>query len=107
MELGIPAQELSFFMYFHLEPSLRKSFELDVLKHYYDKLISLGVSQETFSFEECKYQYEFGGFAKFVMYFPFLTKMLPMELIKYTGAQMIAFAKDHGITKENVTMVYH
>ena len=103
MEIGYGPSELSFFM-FHLEPSLRKSFEFDVLKEYYDLLISLGVDEKTYSFDDCKYQYVSGGLLQITAYIPILSKMLGKEFIKFLGSQLMAYVKCHGITKEYVIM---
>ena len=102
MTIGGAASELALFMILGLDPSVRKSIEFDVLKQYYNLLISLGVDEKRYTYDECKYQYVIEGFLRYCIYIPILSHMMDKKFMMVFGAKLLAFAKDHGITKENV-----
>ena len=103
--IHFPVTDLANYLIFNTEPSDRKSFEFDILKQYHELLISLGVNEKNYSFEECKSGYVKYGFSR-VWLITVMTVLFPVEVVKYFGRQFLAFAKDHGITTENVAMVF-
>eukprot|EP01040_Poterioochromonas_malhamensis_P016339 gene16339-18523_t len=110
--LGNGPQELSQYMISHVTPDVRREIEDEVIGLYYRTLTSnedvggVGkyVSAEEYSFEQCKEEYIYGGFERWVWFLAALPAFCPEPMIEYWHNQMVAFMRDHHITPQKVGM---
>lgn len=74
MGLGSGPTDLAIWIAVRSSPAWRRKYEKEFVELYYETLISWGeksgkLSRESYTLEQCWYQYKFDGAAKLLMYF--------------------------------------
>lgn len=101
--VGSGPQDLAQYLISHMEPSVRRSCERELVETYYKELI-VGDQVADYSFEECWSDYRHGGLERWVWLLALLSTMCPDSMNQYFQDQVAAFMLDHNITPENIGM---
>lgn len=103
--IGIAGQDLGQFMISHVEPSIWRDKENDLLEKYYSELTENRKDiEDTYSKKDLYFDYINGGSRRFIWLLILLVYYFPKEMSKYFHDQVLAFCFDHSINKENVGM---
>eukprot|EP00168_Porphyra_purpurea_P007933 TRINITY_DN19960_c0_g1_i1.p2 TRINITY_DN19960_c0_g1~~TRINITY_DN19960_c0_g1_i1.p2 ORF type:complete len:130 (-),score=25.67 TRINITY_DN19960_c0_g1_i1:57-446(-) len=102
--VGNGAQEIAQFLISHMEPATRRACEEDIMKAYYEELTSSGVPADTYSWEQCWTDYKCGGLGRWLWFIGWMAGSMPVSLNKFFTGQVVAFARDHGFTPDNVPL---
>lgn len=80
-----------------INPTIRRKYEVELIKLYWNHLIKCGVDERKFKFEFCWDLYEKGGVERFLWIFCILLSFnLPTKLLEYFQQQILSFIEDHG-----------
>ena len=101
--LGSGPQDLGQYILSNMDPVVRRECEEQLIKNYYQKLISLGVSD--FSWDECWTEYKIGGLERWLWFLVYFCGQ-EGEMIKWAQFfhdQIREFVHDHRICSEDIT----
>ena len=101
--LGSGPQDLGQYILSNMDPALRRECEERLIKNYYQKLVSLGVSD--FSWDECWTEYKIGGLERWLWFLVYFS-CLEGEMIKWAQFfhdQIREFVHDHKICQADIT----
>ena len=107
---GWGPQECGQFVISHVEPQQRREIEKKVFEEGYVEVLLEELKKRDPPVEvmptkeELWRDYCFGGVERWVWFVVFLASIFPGPMLKYFHDQMLAFARDHGVTSENVGM---
>lgn len=107
--LGSGAQDVGQYFISHLNPKQRKEIEENMVRIYYNQLISYGINEKVnhdlqYTWEMCWNEYIYGGIEKWIWLLALLSTMLPDPLMQYFHDQVEAFGHDHHVTPEKIGM---
>lgn len=103
--IGCGAQDLGQLFISHVDPAKRREVEHIAVRKYYDDLIALGVPASDYSWEKCWSDYVAGGIERWIWLIALMSNgFVPDKMMVYFNAQFGEFARDHGVTPENVGM---
>ena len=107
---GWGPQECGQFVISHVEPQQRREIEKKVFEEGYVEVLLEELKKRDPPVEvmptkeELWRDYRFGGVERWVWFVVFLASVFPGPMVKYFHDQTLAFARDHGVTSENVGM---
>ena len=104
---GSGPQDLAQFLISHMDPTLRKSCEEQLVREYYDELCqapAVAGAASKFTWESCWDEYVRGGSERWIWLLAILSVMCPPKLTQYFHDQVASFLKDHGVTASSVDM---
>lgn len=102
--LGSGPQEIGRYMIAQMDPGIRKECEEELVRSYYDQLVSSfpeGKSCE-YTWEECWHEYKHGGAERWMWFMAYFSTFGNQELGRFFLGQVEAFVRDHGITAESI-----
>lgn len=115
--LGNGAQEIGQFLISHMEPGLRKECWEEVLRKYYDRVVKVmqqrgeekgdteaAAQKSSYSWETCREHYVKGSMARWIFLLANVFVDCPAGWGPIFVKSVLAFAEDHGITAETVSM---
>lgn len=106
--LGSGPQDLGQFMISHTEPEERKRIEEELVRRYYQELISRGdeevLNETSYSWDNCWRDYVEGGCERWVWLLALLSGICTDKIVQYFQDQVSAFMEDHQITPDNIGM---
>jgi aminoglycoside phosphotransferase (APT) family kinase protein len=97
-EVGIwsPMTDIGQLFISDIKPNVRRSNEVQLIKHYWHQLIQNGVSAGEYPFEECWKSYESSPIERWIWMFAYLSGLdLPAKAIQYFHDQLLSFIEDH------------
>lgn len=104
---GSGPQDLAQFLISHMDPTLRKSCEEQLVREYYEELCqapAVAGAASKFTWESCWDEYVRGGSERWIWLLAILSVMCPPKLTQYFHDQVASFLKDHGVTASSVDM---
>ena len=99
-EVGVsdPILDIGEVMILDINPGVRRKHEKKLIQAYYDRLISLGISKQEYSFENCWKKYQTFTIERWLCMFSAMDGALKDELIlQFIHNQIVAFIEDHDI----------
>eukprot|EP01133_Synstelium_polycarpum_P008359 gene8359-9817_t len=93
--VGCPFTELSQFMISNVPTDIRRSYELNLFRIYWERLVELGVSTEHYQFDACYERYILGGIERWIQMFTLMGAALPTNAVEYFHNQVADFILDH------------
>lgn len=102
--LGSGPQDLGQYILSNMDPMERRECEKQLLQNYYQKLVSLGVTN--FSWDECWLEYKIGGLERWLWFLVYFCGQEGDVMIKWTQFfhdQIREFVHDHKICPGDVT----
>eukprot|EP01133_Synstelium_polycarpum_P008358 gene8358-9816_t len=93
--VGCPFTELSQFMISNVPTDIRRSYELNLFRIYWERLVELGVSTEYFQFDICYERYILGGIERWIQLFALMGASIPPNAVQYFHDQIADFILDH------------
>ena len=105
---GSGPQDLAQFLISHMEPSLRRSCEEQLVREYYEELCqapAVAANGTTeFTWTSCWEEYVRGGSERWIWLLALLSVICPPKLTQYFQDQVAAFLRDHGVTADSIDM---
>eukprot|EP01138_Halocafeteria_seosinensis_P005137 gb/GECG01005252.1/.p1 GENE.gb/GECG01005252.1/~~gb/GECG01005252.1/.p1 ORF type:complete len:447 (+),score=54.97 gb/GECG01005252.1/:1-1341(+) len=98
-EVGVwePAAELGQSMISDIRREWARKHEKELVRKYWKRLTSRGVSPQKYTFEKCWHAYELGGAEKWVFMIAVMSSFpIPAEAMQYFHDQLLGFIEDHG-----------
>ena len=96
--IGSPAQDLGQWMISHMEPSVRRGCERELVGEYHAELMAaLAALGKTggFTLDACWEEYVAGGCGRWVWFIPILVQMCPAPMAQFFHDQLAAFLHEH------------
>jgi len=99
--IGSGPQDLGQYILSNMSVEERRHCEKDLVKAYWEELISLGVDKGSFTWEECWNEYRIGGVERFLWFLVYFCGQPPgsplLKWAKFFHDQIAAFLKDHNL----------
>jgi hypothetical protein len=86
-----------------MEIEKRRECENDLLRAYYIELISNGVSESEYSYENCFEDYVRGASERWMWFLAYLS--FADDMMNFFSKQVSAFCKDHNVTSQSIGQV--
>lgn len=101
--IGSGPQDLAQFFISHVSSETRRICELKLLREYYEALNET-ITNDRFSWEDCKRDYSHGGAERWIWLLPLLAEMCPDKMVQFFHDQLQQFLEDHNLNASNIGM---
>ena len=102
--LGSGPQELGQYLISHMDPVCRKECEEELVRGYYDHLVSIFPESKacTYTWDECWSEYKIGGVGRWMWFLAYFAGSSLTNYTEYFIEQVGSFLRDHGITADTI-----
>eukprot|EP00951_Prasinocladus_malaysianus_P029488 scaffold272735_cov41-Prasinocladus_malaysianus.AAC.1 len=94
--VGEPLTELGQMMISDVPPEVWRKHDMDLVREYWEGLVSQGVDPNEFTFDRCWERYTVGGVQKWIWLYGIMGLFFPPNTLKFFADQLLAFIEDHG-----------
>ena len=98
-EIGVwePMTDIGQAMISDVKPQVWRDHDRDLIRSYWNRLVSNGVNPKQYTFEQCWQAYQRGGVERWILTFGLLCGLsLPDSAVQYFHDQLLTFIEDHG-----------